>query len=577
MLMSRLFAPTRKEDPADAEIASHKLLIRAGFIRMVARGIYSFLPLGWRSVRKIEQIVREEMDRAGAQEILMPGVQPAELWQESGRWDEYGAQLLRLKDRKGSDFVLGPTHEEVITDLVRNNISSYKQLPVNLYQVQTKFRDEPRPRFGLMRGREFIMKDAYSFDVDEERAKESYAIMKAAYMRIFERLGFEFRAVRADSGNIGGNLSEEFQVLAETGEDLIVSTASGYAANVEKAPLEAVVRERDAGAELHEIAYKKTPKKRTIAEVSEFLERGADEIVKTMLYTLDGAQTIAVLVRGDHEVNEIKLRSYLLGKHVFTDLELAGDDVVVALTSAPVGFAGPINLEVPIYADLSVQPMVNFVVGSNRKDSHTLNVNHGRDFEVAGFADLRQAKSGDICPVNGEPYEEFRGIEVGHIFYLGTKYSDAMGAMLQGEDGSRQSIAMGCYGIGVTRILAAAIEQSHDKDGMILPMAIAPYHVTVLGLSGKNEDVVLEARRIYDALLERGVEVLLDDRDMGAGAKFKDANLIGVPFQVAIGNRGIKDGVAEYQRRGVGEKESVSLDEIVERVLADLREAGVSV
>ncbi len=567
MRMSTLFAPTRKEDPADAEIASHRLLVRAGFIRMVARGIYSFLPLGWRSVRKIERIVREEMDRAGAQEMLMPGVQPAELWQESGRWDAYGAELLRLKDRKGSDFALGPTHEEVVTSLVRDNLTSYKQLPVNLYQVQTKFRDEPRPRFGLMRGREFVMKDAYSFDVDEAGAHASYQVMKDAYHRIFERMGFDFVAVEADTGNIGGSLSHEFQVVAETGEDVIVRcSTSGRAWNVEKAPISIEDAERDPDATFAEREVVKTPKTRTIAEVSEFLEREASQIVKTLLYLADG-EPLAVLMRGDHAANEVKILAHLRASGLeCAELVLADDATVSKLTRAPVGFAGPVGLEIPIYADLSVRPMVDFVTGANMKDRHLTGVNWGRDFEVAGFADFRRAQGGDVCAATGSPYQEFRGIEVGHIFYLGTKYSDAMAAKLQGEDGELKSIEMGCYGIGITRILAAAVEQSHDGNGIVWPMPLAPFHVTVLPLQARNDEVMAEAERIYSALLEAGVEVVLDDRDQRAGAKFKDADLIGFPIQIAIGSRGLAEGNVEVKRRGASDKELVSTSEVVDVV-----------
>ncbi len=573
MRMSTLFAPTRKEDPADAEIASHRLLVRAGFIRMVARGIYSFLPLGWRSVRKIERIVREEMDRAGAQEMRMPGVQPAELWQESGRWDAYGSELLRLKDRKGSDFALGPTHEEVVTSLVRDNLSSYKQLPINLYQIQTKFRDEPRPRFGLMRGREFVMKDAYSFDVDKQAAHESYATMKDAYHRIFTRMGFDFVAVEADTGNIGGDLSHEFQVVAETGEDVIVRcTTSGRAWNVEKAPISIEDAERDPDAQFAELEVVKTPKTHTIAEVSAFLEREASSIVKTLIYLADG-EPIAVLMRGDHAANEVKILAHLRASGLdCAELVLADDVTVSKVTRAPVGFAGPARLEVPIYADLSVRPMVDFVTGANMKDRHLTGVNWGRDFEVSSFGDFRRAQAGDICADTGSPYEEFRGIEVGHIFYLGTKYSDAMSAKLQGEDGELKPLEMGCYGIGITRILAAAVEQSHDGNGIVWPMPLAPYHVTVLPLQARNEEVMAEAERIYAELRAAGVEVVLDDRDVRAGGKFKDAELIGFPVQIAIGSRGLAEGQVELKQRAAGDKVLVSTDTVVAEVARIVRE-----
>ena len=570
MRLSTLFVPTRKEDPADAEVVSHKLLLRAGYIRMTARGVYSFLPLGWRAVRKIEQIVREEMDRAGAQEVRLPSMQPAELWQESGRWEAYGSDLMRFQDRKHSDFALGPTHEEVVTDIARHDIVSYKQLPVTLYQMQTKFRDEPRPRFGLMRGREFIMKDAYSFDLDEASAKESYAVMRAAYERIFDRFGFEYRAVEADTGNIGGNLSHEFQVLAETGEDLIASCpVSGYAANVEKAELVLEGGERDPNATLHDYEMVETPKVRTIEEVCAFFDCAPSEVVKTLIYVADG-EPVAVCMRGDHKVNEVKLKAYLQANTELecNELELADEELTGKLTKAPLGFAGPVGLSFPVVLDLSVQPMANFIVGANKKDHHLKNVNWGKDFSPLGFTDLRMPQPGDLCARSGEPYEFVRGIEVGHIFYLGTKYSEAMGAMLQGEDGQRRPLEMGCYGIGVTRILAAAVEQSHDDSGIIWPMPIAPYHVVILPLQMKDEEVVAAAEKLYEELRAAGCEVLLDDRDLRAGNKFKDAELIGTPLHVNIGSRGLKEGNVEFKTRATGEVEHVSVDAIKERLLA---------
>ena len=575
MRMSSLFVPTRKEDPADAEVASHKLLIRAGYIRMVARGIYSFLPLGWRSVRKIEQIVREEMDRAGAQELLMPGVQPAELWEESGRWQEYGSELLRFKDRKGANFCLGPTHEEVITDIVRQDVSSYKQLPINLYQIQTKFRDEPRPRFGLMRGREFIMKDAYSFDLTKEDAQKSYERMFAAYTRIFTRFGFEFRAVEADTGNIGGDRSHEFQVLADTGEDTIaVCPTSGYAANVEKAEILLETSAKEETVELQELTQVQTPGVRSVAEVASFFGVAPTKIVKTLIYLADQTP-VAVCMRGDHSVNEVKLKSCLeqaLGLE-FADLTLAPDEVTSSLTKAPVGFAGPVGLGLPVVADLSVQGMRNVIVGANAKDLHHTNANIPRDFAPTAFADLRLAQPGDRCARSGELYEFVKGIEVGHIFYLGTKYSKALGAQLQDEHGDLRPLEMGCYGCGITRVLAAAVEQGHDDDGMILPMAIAPYHVTILPLQMKDEEVVQIAQDLYASCLEAGLEVILDDRDQRAGAKFKDADLIGIPLRVAIGSRGLKEGVVELKRRGGDQVESIAIDQLLGHLQAQIKDA----
>lgn len=578
MRLSNLFMPTRKEDPADAEVVSHKLLVRGAYIRMVTRGIYDFLPLGWKSVRKIEAIIREEMDRAGAQEVRLPAVQPAELWEESGRWQEYGPELLRFKDRKGSEYCLGPTHEEVMTNLIRNDVGSYKDLPLNLYQIQTKFRDETRPRFGLMRGREFIMKDAYSFDIDEESAKLSYQQMYDAYQRIFDRLGFEYAAVEADSGNIGGSLSHEFQVLAETGEDEIVRCVEcDYAANVEKAETRPTEVSEATGEQL-EMATVDTPGAKTIEEISAFLDVPASNCVKTLLFHV-ADQTVAVLVRGDHVVNEIKLTAFLREQLKVDaaakenkeeakpfELNMAFDAQVKTATGAPVGFAGPVGLEIPVFADLEVQALSNFVVGANAADKHHTNVNHGRDFEVTAFADLRLAQAGDLCARCGGTFESHRGIEVGHVFYLGTKYSDAMGAGVQDQNGKMQSLKMGCYGIGVTRILAAVVEQNHDKNGIIWPMAIAPYQVIVLPLQMKNEEVIEAGEKIYAELQAAGIDVLLDDRKAGAGSKFKDADLVGIPVRIAIGSRGLKEGMVEVKVRSAADNEDIALADAVEYI-----------
>ncbi len=575
MRFSTLFLPTRKEDPAEAEVISHKLLIRGGYIRMLARGVYDFLPAGWRSVRKIEQIIREEMDNAGAQEVHLPTVQPAELWKESGRWTEYGPELLRFQDRKGADFCLGPTHEEVMTDLVRGEIKSYKQLPLNLYQIQTKFRDETRPRFGLMRGREFIMKDAYSYDVDEASALRSYDIMFEAYHRIFKRLGLNYRAVEADTGNIGGSRSHEFQVLAETGEDEIVSCSGcGYAANVEKAEIRVEVTERDPSVELKKIHKLATPGQKTIAEVAKFLKQKPDRLLKTLIYVADDT-TIAVLVRGDHEVNEIKLKAYLNSQTEIAcnELNLASDAEVERVTGAPVGFAGPVGLEIPIFADLQVQAMSNFIVGANENDAHYVNTNYGEDFAVTVFADLRQAGAGDLCARCGTAFESHRGIEVGHVFFLGDKYSLSMGATYSDEGGAEHPMQMGCYGIGVTRILAAVVEQNHDDNGIIWPMAIAPYHVMLLPLQTQDAEVLAVAERLYTELKAAGVEVLLDDRDLRPGNKFKDADLIGIPLRVNIGSRGVKDGQVELKLRTEADHRLVAIDDVVAEVSRIVRES----
>ena len=544
---------------------------------MLARGIYSFLPLGWKSVRKIEAVVREEMNRAGAQEVRLPAVQPAELWEESGRWTEYGPELLRLQDRKGSDFCVGPTHEEVVTDLVRGDIKSYKQLPMNLYQIQTKFRDEVRPRFGLMRGREFVMKDAYSFDTDLETAQASYDQMFEAYHRICKRLGFEYRAVEADTGNIGGSRSHEFQVLADTGEDEIVSCPEcGYAANVEKAEIRVESMERSG--ELLEMSTVDTPEARTISEVSEFLKVSSEEVVKTLIYRVgdgDATSMVAILLRGDHQGNSLKIKDFLTRE---TDLEigemeLATDAQIEAATGAPVGFAGPVGLDMPIFADLAVQGLANFAVGANKEGAHHVNVNHRRDFEVQAYADLREARAGDLCGKCGGTFESYRGIEVGHVFLLGDKYSKSMEAFYLDDNGRQQPMQMGCYGIGVTRILAAVVEQNHDDDGIIWPMAIAPYQVLLTVLHTDNDEVMAATEKIYNELSEAGIEVLMDDRDAGIGAKFKDADLLGIPVRLTLGARGIKNGEVEFKMRQASDQENLAIDEVVDRVKKEVFEA----
>ncbi|BCR04022.1 proline--tRNA ligase [Desulfuromonas versatilis] len=540
---------TLKETPADAEVTSHQLMLRTGMIRKVAAGIYSYLPLGLRSLRKVENIVREEMNRAGAIEILMPMVVPGELWQESGRWEQYGKELLRLKDRKEASFCLGPTHEEVVTDIVRREIRSYRQLPLNLYQIQTKFRDEIRPRFGLMRGREFIMKDAYSFDLDEAGADKAYEKMYQAYRRIFERCGLKFRAVEADTGAIGGSFSHEFMVLAESGEDAIVSCDScEYAANVEKAELRASGQPAPApGQELQKVL---TPARKTIEDVALFLETSAERLVKTLVVQTDTGETVAVLLRGDRELNDIKL-TRLLGCNW---VELAPEEIVLKVTGSPSGFAGPVGLKLRILADQEVQSMADFITGANEKDAHFTGVNLGRDFTVERFADLRQAVAGDPCPRCSGKLESWRGIEVGHVFKLGTKYSAAMEATVLDDKGQEQVLFMGCYGIGVGRTVAAAIEQNYDENGIIWPMPIAPFQVLVTMVNPKDQEVREASEKLYAELLELGVEVLLDDRDERPGSKFKDADLVGIPLRVTVGSRGIKEGALELQERRNGER-----------------------
>jgi prolyl-tRNA synthetase len=568
MRYSQYFIPTVKETPSDAEVISHQLMLRAGMIRKLAAGIYNYLPLGLRSIRKVENIVREEMNRAGAIEVLMPAVQPAELWQESGRWEQYGRELLRFKDRKDAEFCMGPTHEEVVTDLVRREVKSYRQMPLNLYQIQGKFRDEIRPRFGLMRGREFIMKDAYSFDVDEKAADLSYEKMYRAYRRIFERCGLNFRAVEADTGSIGGSYSHEFMVLAESGEDAIVSCGScEYAANVEKAEA------RGAGApehaELRPLEEVMTPDQRSIEEVAAFLGVPPTAMVKTLVLVADN-EPVVVLLRGDHELNEIKLKNFL----GCASLEMAGDDIVARVTGAPPGFAGPVGLKVRMVADLAVEGLRNFVTGGNAKDLHLKNANPGRDFAVARFADLRNVVHGDLCPrCTSGALEMWRGIEVGHVFKLGTKYSKALKATFLDAAGQEQIIFMGCYGIGIGRTVAACIEQNHDDNGIIFPLPIAPFHCIVSAVNVKDEAVMAASGEIYRRLLEAGVEALLDDRDERPGFKFKDADLIGIPLRIVVGSKNLAEGKVELKERRSGEVLLLSLDEAVAKVKTKVAEA----
>ncbi len=564
MRFSQMLIPTLKETPSDAEVISHKLMLRAGMIRKVAAGIYTYLPLGLRTIKKVEKIVREEMNRAGAQEVLMPVVVPAELWQESKRWDFYGKELLRIKDRHEREFCLGPTHEEVITDMVRGEVRSYRQLPLNLYQIQTKFRDEIRPRFGLMRGREFIMKDAYSFHATEESAEVEYKSMYDTYCRIFTRCGLKFRAVEADTGSIGGSFSHEFMVLAESGEDAIASCDScNYAANVEKA----VARSKRYPPEEREpekpVQRVETPGKKSIEEVTAFLKIGSDGLVKTLIFKAD-ERIVAALVKGDHEINEIKLKNVLNAK----EIALADQATVEKVTKAPSGFAGPVGLSgVEIYADHTVEHMSNFVVGGNEKDIHLTNVNPTRDFTVKGFYDLRNVVVGDHCPRCDGKLELHRGIEVGHIFKLGTKYSEAMKATFLDEKGTDNLMIMGCYGIGIGRTAAAAIEQGSDENGIIWPIPIAPFQVIITALNIKDEQVKHAAEMIYSSLSAAGIEVLLDDRDERAGAMFKDADLMGIPIRITVGAKGLKDGNVELKFRKSPEVVSVKLDHIVEKVV----------
>ncbi|HEY5931828.1 MAG TPA: proline--tRNA ligase [Nitrospira sp.] len=557
MKTSQLLIPTLRDDPGEAETVSHRLMLRAGLIRKVAAGIYTYLPLGLRVIRKIEQIIREEMNRAGAQELLMPIASPAELWKETGRWDYYGKELLRFKDRHERDFCLGPTHEEVITDLFRREVRSYRQLPLNFYQIQTKFRDEIRPRFGLMRGREFIMKDAYSFDVDEAGAKISYQKMYDAYTRIFTRCGLTFRAVEADTGLIGGDVSHEFMVLAENGEATVAYSDQGsYAANLERAE---ILPPSDVEATpLLSLTSIATPQRRTVEEVTAFLQITPRQLVKTLLYRA-GTETIVVLIRGDHEVNEVKLARLLK----VLDVVLADPETVQRVTGAPPGFAGPVGLQhIRILADHAITGMKNVVIGANKADTHYQNANLDRDFTVEQFADLRNAQAGDPSPRGPGALKLAKGIEVGQVFLLGTKYSHKMNATILDDQGKERLAIMGCYGIGVGRTAAAAIEQHHDEKGIIWPFPIAPFHVHLLAVS-QSERTTEAAARLYADLTVTGIEVLWDDRTDRAGVKFNDADLIGAPFQIVIGDKGLADGVVEIKIRRTGIRSRIASGDLV--------------
>ncbi len=570
MRTSQSLIPTLREDPGEAETVSHRLMLRAGLIRKVAAGIYTYLPLGLRVIRKIEGLIREEMNRAGAQELLMPIASPAELWRETGRWDFYGKELLRFKDRHERDFCLGPTHEEVITDLIRRDVRSYRQLPLNCYQIQTKFRDEIRPRFGLMRGREFIMKDAYSFDQDDEGARGSYQKMYDAYTRIFTRCGLTFRAVEADTGLIGGSSSHEFMVLAETGEESIVYTEEGgYAANVERAEVPPPTQCSDEPQ--RPLRKVMTPGVRTIAALADYLKTPPERLVKTLLYQTP-KDTVAVLLRGDHELNEIKLRKLL----DVTELEMATPETVTTLTGAPVGFAGPIGLTpMRIIADHAVRVMRNFVVGANEADTHYIDANLDRDFRITAEGDLRNAQAGDPSPRGDGILKIARGIETGHVFMLGTKYSQLMNAKFLDPQGQERLAVMGCYGIGVGRTAAAAIEQNHDAKGIIWPISIAPFHVHLLPLS-QGARVLEVAQTLYSQLRSAGVEVLWDDRDERAGVKFNDADLIGAPFQLVIGEKGLAQQSVEVKERKSGAVTKVHPDGACEHLRTALSTSQVS-
>jgi len=570
MRWSQTYIHTLRQDPADAEVVSHRLLVRAGFISKVAAGIYSYLPLATRSLAKLSAIVREEMAGAGSAELAMPAVQPAELWQDSGRWAEYGPELLRISDRHDRDFCFGPTHEEVITDIVRGTVTSYKQLPVNMFQIQTKFRDEIRPRFGLMRGREFLMKDAYTFHADDDNLDVAYRAMERAYRRVFSRCGLRYTQVEADTGNIGGSESHEFMVLADTGEDAILSCPEcHYGANVEKAETGALapapawpLTTPDAPETVD------TPDQRTVDEVAEFLGIAPSHLIKTLIFETDEGFA-AALIRGDLEVNEIKLKNSL----GCLELQLAAEDKILEITGGPQGFSGPVGLsDIKILADPSVMALDVAATGANKDHTHLIGVVPGRDFEPDEVVDFRLAREGDPCPRCTGTLVENRGIEVGHIFKLGIKYSKAMNCSFLDANGREQPMIMGCYGLGISRTMAAAIEQNHDDKGIVWPLPIAPHEVVLVVLNSNKEEVVEAADGLYRKLVDAGVDVLFDDRPERPGVKFNDMDLIGFPVRVVVGKRGLENGEVELSLRRDGERRSTPIDELVPAVEGLLEE-----
>ncbi len=564
MRTSKLLLATLREKPADAEVVSHKLMLRAGLIRKTAAGIYSWLPLGMRVLRKVEAIVCEEMDRSGAQQVLLPGVQPAELWNVSGRWQEYGPELLRFKDRHERDFCLGPTHEEIITSLVRNEIRSYRQLPMNFYQIQTKFRDEIRPRFGVMRGREFIMKDAYSFHTDQASLQQTYDVMYQTYCAIFDRLGLRYRVVAADSGSIGGHTSHEFHVLAESGEDVIAFSSDGrYAANIDLA--EAVAPAAKRAPPREEMTLVDTPGVRTIADLVERFGLPIEKTIKTLVVEASDqceSPVVALLVRGDHELNPVKAEKL---RQVAAPLKMADSEVIRDVIGAGPGSLGPINLPIPFIVDRSVAEMSDFGAGANIDDKHYFGINWKRDVEPGEVADIRNVVEGDPSPDGAGAITIARGVEVGHIFQLGTKYSKAMGATALDETGRPVEMAMGCYGIGVTRVIAAAIEQNHDDRGIVWPQTIAPFQVAIVPVGiKKSERVRNTVDMLYRELQQAGIEALLDDRDERPGVMFADMELLGIPHRVTVGERGLGRGVVEYHDRATGRNENIPVESLVD-------------
>jgi len=560
MRVSRFLLATVKETPADAEVISHQLMLRAGMIRKLAAGLYTWLPLGLRVLRKVEKIVREEMDNAGAQEVLMPAIQPAELWEESGRWEQYGPELLRLNDRHQREFCFGPTHEEVITDLIRREIQSYKQLPANFYQIQTKFRDEIRPRFGVMRAREFLMKDAYSFHTSHDSLNETYEIMHSTYCRIFERLGLEFRPVQADSGSIGGNLSHEFHVLADSGEDAIAFSDQGdYAANVELA--EALPPKNKRPAPSQDMQTIDTPKQHTIDEVSAFLKTTPAQCIKTLIVNGVDDSLVALVLRGDHELNAIKAAKLT---QVASPLVMADEENIKKVIGCNIGSLGPVGLTIPVIVDHAAAHLADFICGANENGKHLTGVNWERDFPAPQCADIRNVVEGDLSPDGKGTLSIKRGIEVGHIFQLGKKYSEAMNAGVLDENGKNIIMTMGCYGIGVSRVVASAIEQNNDDKGIIWPDAIAPFTVAMIPMNMHKSERTREAcEKLYDQFSEAGIEVLFDDRKERAGVMFADMELIGIPHRIVIGDRGLDKGVVEYKGRRDADNQDIPLDGIV--------------
>ncbi|MCD9023155.1 proline--tRNA ligase [Cohnella silvisoli] len=571
MRQSKLFALTFREAPSGAEAISHQLLLRAGYIRQIAAGIYAYLPLGWRVLRKVERIIREEMDKTEAQELLMPAMQPTELWKESGRYAVYGPELIRLQDRHEREFALGPTHEEVVTTLARNEMNSYRKLPITLYQIQTKFRDERRPRFGLLRGREFLMKDAYSFDMDWKGLDQSYKSMYEAYHHIFDRCGLNYRAVEADAGSIGGEGgTHEFMALTDIGEDTIVScTQCEYAANVEKAESGSEPVSKQDQTSPYVLPEKfHTPDIRTIDQLVQSLKLDPTHFLKTMIYKVD-SKFVAVLVRGDHEVNEIKIKNYLNADTV----DIADAESVEQITGAPTGFAGPVGLSLPLLVDRSITNNMNWIVGANERDYHIRNVSPGRDFPIDHVGDFRNVAEGDCCPrcANGS-LQFFRGIEIGHVFKLGTKYSERLHARFLDQEGNEKPMIMGCYGIGVSRLLSAIVEQNHDEEGIKWPTSIAPFHVHIIPISINDQVQMETAERLYQRFRSSGIEALIDDREERAGVKFKDSDLMGIPIRIVIGKQA-SQGYVELKQRTLDDKESMKVEDVHDKVKELIAEA----